>query len=350
MAQNKYSSFKIAAFPDKMQSLIDGKITAPLYVRIKPINSCNHSCGFCAYKSGQYIHDSCDRSDMLSSKKLLEIISDIADIGVKGVVFSGGGEPLIHPARIDAFNLCQEKELKVGVITNGQKLDFKARASLINASWVRVSMDYWDAKSFSYSRGISGRFFDEILDNVFRFGLSKSPTCDLEINFIVTKENCLHILDAVKMVKKLGVSNIRLCPVWGNDFINYHSVIKQTVFNAIQEAQEVLSDDSFNVYSSYSVEESIMRRPYDRCYFNQVCAVVAADYNVYMCHDKSYSNQGVIGNIRDQKFSDLWFSQATKDVFHSFKPQEMCNGHRCSNENRNLFINEVLGCVNDPFA
>jgi MoaA/NifB/PqqE/SkfB family radical SAM enzyme len=349
MAQNKYSSFKIAAFPDKMQSLIDGKITAPLYVRIKPINSCNHSCGFCAYKKGQYIHDSCDRSDTLSTEKLLETIYDIADIGVKGVVFSGGGEPLLHKGIGLVLDLCHARGLKVGMITNGQGMTPTIVSSLVNASWVRVSMDYWDANSFSSSRGVAPKFFNTILENIANLSSHKANTCDLGVNFIVTKENYQHIQEAALMVKEMGVDNIRFCPVWGNDFINYHSSIKNDVAANILETQR-LSNDKFKVYSSYNVSESVMERPYDKCYFNQVCTVIAADYNVYMCHDKSYGDKGVLGSIKNQRFSDLWFSQATKDVFQSFKPQEMCNGHRCSNENRNLFINEVLGCVNDPFA
>jgi MoaA/NifB/PqqE/SkfB family radical SAM enzyme len=349
MIPNKYSSFKIAAYPAKMQSLISGEITAPIYIRVKPINKCNQSCGFCAYRKGQYIHDSCDRSDALSTEKLLEVISDIADIGVKGVVFSGGGEPLIHKGIVPTLDLCHARGLKVGMITNGQAMTPTIANSLINASWVRVSMDYWDGESLSLSRGVAPKFFNKILDNILNLSLHKSDSCDLEINFIVTKENYRHILEAAQMVKAIGVDNIRFCPVWGNDFINYHSPIKDAVMENIQIAQE-LSDDKFRVYSSYSVEESVLERPYNKCYFNQVCAVIAADYNVYMCHDKSYSSVGVVGSIRNQKFSNLWFSQSAKDIFNSFNPQEQCSGHRCSNENRNLFINEVLGCVNDPFA
>jgi MoaA/NifB/PqqE/SkfB family radical SAM enzyme len=348
MVQNKYSSFKIAAFPDKMQSLIDGKITAPLYVRIKPFNGCNHVCHFCAYRKGQYIHNSCDRSDSLTTEKLLEVINDIADIGVKGVVFSGGGEPLLHKGVVQAFDLCNKRGLKIGLITNGQGLTPAIINSLINASWVRVSMDYWDAKSLSESRGVAEKYFDKILANILAFSSKKSESCDLEVNFIVTKGNYQHIQEAARLVKGLGVDNIRFCPVWGTDFVQYHDPIRAEVLQNIDQAKK-LSNDKFKVYSSYEVSGPVFQRPYEKCYFNQVCTVVAADYNVYMCHDKSYSSVGVIGSIKDQKFSELWFSQATKDVFDKFNPQESCNGHRCSSENRNLFINEVLGCSNDPF-
>lgn len=45
--QNKYSKYKIAWNPDKLKSIRDGVLTAPIYVRIKPTNRCQHSCHFC---------------------------------------------------------------------------------------------------------------------------------------------------------------------------------------------------------------------------------------------------------------------------------------------------------------
>ena len=52
MKQNKYSDYKIFAFPEKVQSFREGNVTAPLYVRIKPINRYNHACHWCVYSDG----------------------------------------------------------------------------------------------------------------------------------------------------------------------------------------------------------------------------------------------------------------------------------------------------------
>ncbi len=47
MTSNKYSDKKIFGFPEKIKSFQEERITAPLYVRIKPINRCSHACQWC---------------------------------------------------------------------------------------------------------------------------------------------------------------------------------------------------------------------------------------------------------------------------------------------------------------
>lgn len=49
MNSNKYSDLKIVGFPDKLAAMKAGRITAPIYVRVKPINFCNHHCVFCLF-------------------------------------------------------------------------------------------------------------------------------------------------------------------------------------------------------------------------------------------------------------------------------------------------------------
>jgi 2-iminoacetate synthase ThiH len=45
-----YSSTKPFYFADRLASLRDGAPAAPVHVRIKPTNVCNHDCYFCAYR------------------------------------------------------------------------------------------------------------------------------------------------------------------------------------------------------------------------------------------------------------------------------------------------------------
>ena len=97
--QNKYSDKKIVWFPEKLQSFVDGEITAPLYVRVKPLNRCNHKCFWCVYHEPDLsqMHNDMRVKDMIPMDKMYEILDDFVDMGVKAVTYSGGGEPLMHP-------------------------------------------------------------------------------------------------------------------------------------------------------------------------------------------------------------------------------------------------------------
>jgi MoaA/NifB/PqqE/SkfB family radical SAM enzyme len=110
MLSNKYSDLKIVGFPDKLQSFRDGTITAPIYVRLKPINRCNHDCFFCVYAQSNRkeipatedgldhiiskMHEDMNEADVIPTRKMLEVLDDFKEIGVRAVTYSGGGETL----------------------------------------------------------------------------------------------------------------------------------------------------------------------------------------------------------------------------------------------------------------
>jgi MoaA/NifB/PqqE/SkfB family radical SAM enzyme len=52
-----------------------------------------------------------------------ECISQFHQIGLSGVEFTGGGEPTLHPQFNEIVEFCYDIGLKVGLCTNGAKLD-----------------------------------------------------------------------------------------------------------------------------------------------------------------------------------------------------------------------------------
>lgn len=351
MNKNKYSGFKIVGYPEKLQSFLEGRITAPVYVRLKMTNFCNQKCFWCQYASElSDLHQICDRTSQIPADKVLELIREIHDMGVSAILFSGGGEPLIHPIASEAFDLCYKLGLKYALITNGQALDKKMAQSLKHASWVRLSVDYWDGESLNRFRGVSPKIFDKILTNWANFIEVKDPECDAEINFITTKENHEHIEDVCGLFKLIGSHNIRFCPMYNKDFIAYHEEIKSEVYRRLDNARKLYEDDTFHIYSSYGNLDSIpLHRPYKQCYFCQINPVIAADQNVYYCHDQAYSKPGMIGTVRDKTFREVWYSDATKKLLNETDFQVLCDGIQCSSENRNLAIYKLLESYGDPY-
>ena len=95
---DRYSKQKIVWHPDKLKSFVSNKLTAPLNVRIKPINACNHSCYWCAYHSPDMskMHLDMKPKDMIEIDKLYEILDDFVDMGIKAVTYSQNLKPIIE--------------------------------------------------------------------------------------------------------------------------------------------------------------------------------------------------------------------------------------------------------------
>ena len=351
---NKYSKTKITWFPEKLQSFVAGKITAPIYVRVKPLNRCNHKCFWCVYHEPDLsqMHGGMEKSDTLSLDKMTEILDDFEDMGVKAVTYSGGGEPLMHPDINEILELTLQKGIALSTITNGQFLKGRTAELLTKAKWVRVSIDYCTEEGFVESRRIKGRHFYPILDNIKNFAAIKDDDCDLAVNFIITKENHKDIWKAAELLISLGVENIRFSPMWIDNFNEYHEPIKDWIITELAHIKEHLETERFRIYSSYTYEvfrDDIKHRPYTKCFVMQYNPVVGADMNIYACHNQAYSDDSIIASISDQSFKEAWFSQEAKKFHEGFNCQEICTG-QCASDEKNLYIHELLDCEGDSFV
>lgn len=344
---NKYSNLKIAWFPEKLKSLKDCQITPPVCVRIKPTNRCCHNCYFCVYNYDfSKMHENVYRSDEISLTKMFEILEDLSEMGVKAVTYSGGGEPLFHRDIEAILQKTLDCNLDLSMLTNGQGLTMNISEKMVHAKWIRISMDYWNEKIFSKTRRINEKFFNTIVENIKGFA-AINKNCDLGINYIITKENYDTLIEASEFMLSLGVNNIRFSPLWVPNFYEYHCGIEKIVQQQLKEIYHNYSKDI--IYDSYKIVPDVTKRPYSTCYFMQIVPVIGADYNVYNCHNKAYDQNGLIGSIRDKKFSKVWYSLKTAEYFKTFRPDKVCN-HQCANDQKNKNIHEILKCFGDNYV
>jgi MoaA/NifB/PqqE/SkfB family radical SAM enzyme len=343
----KYSNLKIAWHPEKLKSFANETVTSPIFIRFKPTNRCNNNCFYCAYNADYTgMHPTTNRNDEISREKMLEILSDLKDMGVKSIIYSGGGEPLVYPYIEEALTKTIENGMHFAMITNGQNLKGRVAELLGKADWVRISLDYFNPELFGEIRRIDSSFFNQIKENIKRFVEIKEPTCNLGVNCVVHEKNRKFLYDIAKFCKDLGVETIRFSPVWNPNFIEYHKDSKDYVLRQIERIKEELSGDNFEVYESFSSELSsggLSQRPYKKCFWMQINPVIAADYNVYTCHNKAYDPLGILGSIKDKSFKELWFSEEVAKKFKEFDASENCK-HQCSSEGRNKIIAELLNC------
>jgi MoaA/NifB/PqqE/SkfB family radical SAM enzyme len=337
---NKYSDKKIVWFPEKLNSFLTNNLTSPIYVRIKPTNKCSHNCGFCIYRSN-FMHQDCKSVDELPQEKMKEIIGDLVDMKVRAITFSGGGESLMYPNIERYMDTILLNNINLSIITNGQFLSGDRARLLESASWVRISMDYYDEESFVTARGGIKSWFETIQNNIKNFSLHKSG--DLAVNFIITKENYKHILQVTNWLKDLGVDNVRYSPVYTDNLLEYHMPIMEETSEQIMASKQI---NGIDVYSSYFFPDS--RSIPHRCYFQEIVPVIAANQCVYRCHNSSYTDIGFLGQIKDRSFKSAWFSDDVRQKMRLFRPQ-FCD-KECANNNKNLFIQEIMDIKNDNFV
>jgi len=344
---NVYDVSKLAFHEDKIKSLAKGEISAPIYVRIKPTNKCNHRCFYCSYVPGNDcpVSEDINFLDEIPREKMLEILEDFREIGVKAITFSGGGEPLIYPHIVEVMNKCNEYGIDLSIITNGQELKGEKAEALKNSKWVRISSGEIDAETFEQVRKRPKEWFYELAENIRNFSKIKHPDCELGINFVVNDKNYKSVYDAAKYFKELGVNHVKFTPVYmQTDYFGYHEPLKDSVLEQLKRAREDFDGDGFVVYDTYKNDfelTSLDERKYEKCFIMQIVPVIGADSVVYFCHDKTYTKNGALGSLKEQSFKNLWFSEQAARIFETFNPKYSCK-HHCTYDSRNLLCQEMI--------
>jgi MoaA/NifB/PqqE/SkfB family radical SAM enzyme len=346
MKENVYDISKLTFHPEKIRALAEGKITAPISARIKPTNKCDHKCFYCAYTPGNgcSVSETINMKDEIPKVKLLEVLTDFSEMGVKAVTYSGGGEPLIYPDISEAMRKTLDLGIDLSIITNGQKLCGEKAEILKDAKWVRISASENNAQLFSETRKRPASWFYELQDNIRQFALHKSSECELGINYVVNKKNSKEVYNSVKYFMELGVNHIKFTPLCNADFREYHKDIKEDVLSQIEKARKDFSGPNFVVYDTYKNDfelTGLYDRKYPVCYFKQVVPVIAADSKVYFCHDKTYNKQGILGDLKNMSFKELWFSKDTEKRFKEFDPRKYCQ-HHCTYDSRNILTERII--------
>ena len=340
-----YSSLKFLHFKDHLQAMEQDRIVSPVHIRVKPMNHCNHSCWYCAYRTDDLaLGDEMQEQDSIPAEKMLELAYEFVDIGVKAVTFTGGGEPLLYKPLPEVIEILAEGNVRVAALANGSNL--KGRIADVFAqhgTWVRISIDAWDDESYVKSRGARSKDFSRLIENIRAF-TARDTECVLGVSFIVGHDNYKHIAEVCTLFKDCGVNHVKISgAVVSNDAAGnntYHQKIKQDVALQINEAMDLM-DDTFTILDHYHDLEERFEKKYQTCPFLQFLTVIGADQAVYTCQDKAYTNTGHMGSIANNTFKEFWFSDENQNFLRTFDPSSQCQ-HHCVSHAKNLAIHEYL--------
>ena len=111
-----------------------GERVYPVGLEVSPSGACNASCNFCFYANSGELGE--HRNVFLAEERALRLIAEAAELGVKAVTWTGGGDPSLHPqiaAMVEAVN---DRGLEQGMFTNCLAAPRYDPAKL---AWVRVT-------------------------------------------------------------------------------------------------------------------------------------------------------------------------------------------------------------------
>jgi MoaA/NifB/PqqE/SkfB family radical SAM enzyme len=311
----QFSSDKILKHLDRVNDWLIGNNPAPITVELDMTNLCNHKCPECVVNYFR-VSDNNTLAPSLAKK----IICQLAQSKVRGLIFTGGGEPLCNPYTLQAVELAKNTDLDVGFITNGTLLDeHSGRILLSNCTWLRVSVDSATAQVFKKTHGLGEEAFDKVVKNLGILVKAKKALkskCTIGVGFLTTESTLSDMEKAAKLYKNLGVDYLQFRPMQihrGGKFDYHWAQVDDKIAECLK-----YSGNGFEVlYSKHKYEmaqDPEYGRYYKKCYGQQFATVISASGKMYICcHLRGYEKY-CIGDFNKQSFKEIWNSKKRRSV------------------------------------
>jgi len=324
--QDYYSSLKIFHHKDRLDALKADKPTIPIHVHLIPTNRCNQNCNFCAYRKEGYSSKSTfDAREQIPTKKLLSLVDDFAEIGVKAVELTGGGEPTVHPGFVDLCNALKANSIDYGVVTNGINQSPSITDALAKASWVRFSRDSATPETYSRIRCVPKHQYYASRRHTKTVLKVCGPNTIVGVGFVVTKHNWIETALAIAQAKEDGADNIRISAVFQSEGVSYFDDFASKVISQLNYAKRKYEDEKFRIFDLFSdrLQDLEQQSPdYDTCHIQKLMTYIGADQNVYRCCVTAYNSLGLLGSIKGQSFKRFWQDPTTVEKLRSFNAKQ----------------------------
>lgn len=354
-APMSYSDFKPAWHLDKIAQMRDGLQIVPSQVQLIISDFCNNACQFCAFRMegytsnqhfGQWTADGFTNNPnrMIDHDKCIEIMCDMAAMGVRAIQFTGGGEPTVHPRHLEVFRAALDFGLQASLVTNGNILRAGWEAVLPRFAWIRVSLDAGRAVTYAKIRRVPESMFSVALQNLQALAeATRNTGTVLGASFVITKDNYLEVLDAAKVVARTRCPSIRYAVAFTPELEKYYD---EEMLGEIEEQlhyAELLADqEHFVIHNQVSLRLDDLRsgRPaHSFCGYQQFNVYIGGDLNVYRCCNTAYNDLGLVGSLRDQSFADFWQSQEKEEAYGGFDARAC---EHCAFNEKNRLINYLV--------
>ena len=294
------SAGKLTHFLPRLDKLLRTGFCWPLTVEIDPTNECTRNCANCA---GNRLKN---EQAFLSLDFMKEIINQIKPF-CKGIIFTGGGEPLRNGHTIEAIKFAKEQGLNVALVTNGD---------LINKEIAKQLVKYCTYIRFSY-------YYDDPWDRVSLLVKARNQAnsqCTIGTSFLTDLSKVRLIGGAIRQAKEAGVDYMQFRP--------YHADTTD-IGGLLHSYKKKFDSESFKVvitdYKYSNMQERTERKKsYPICLADNFRTVIGADGKVYPdCFTRGDENFS-LGDLHKQSFEEIWKSDRRKTIMKNKLDMENC--------------------------
>jgi radical SAM protein with 4Fe4S-binding SPASM domain len=289
------------------------------YLELHITDVCNSNCYFCNQKDLRIQGKEIDFGILKS------FLTQMKSYGLRGVRISGGGEPTTYSRLDDLLDLLLFLQIKlIRFDTNGISLTPELSRKLISTGLqhLHVSLQAPTGKTWSLITGKNPCYYERIVNNIDAFSeLDVDNKVDINVSFVFD-ENTYIELEKIVQFSKAHTVNYFIHAINSYDYSDFFKrACIPELMRQIKQTPELKSSCQWALVS-LNVEPWMHKLPdrfYDSiCFAPWTSALVKSNGDVYRCCEHQHE-LGILGNINNDAFIDLWNDVKIKDIRYRAK-------------------------------
>ncbi len=322
-----------------LAGVLDGQsaYVGPEHVVIDPTNRCNNNCLPCWTNSpllGELRPSPAWFKQEMPREMLLGLIDELAGMGTRRIRFTGGGEPLLHPAIFEAVERVKSHGMICAVTTNFSAISREGVLRLARSGVDELTVSLWAGTPTTYSRAHPNKTektFEIIESHLKLFHEHKTPGSEVilaNVLFSMNFQETREMLDFALRVQADGMyftlvdsvhlrtDGLLLTPPHLQVLRDHLPQVKRKVDQLHGERRAFRLDNwdgllervnSIGATKGDYDAERVERIP---CYVGWIFARVLPNGDLAPCC------RGVnkpMGNLRNQSFAEIWHSETYRE-------------------------------------
>lgn len=311
---------------------------------------CNFKCVMCeCFSPFSKVKETRIEKRVMNMSLIEKVLREAKSMGVKEVIPSTMGEPLLYKEFDKIIDLCHELSLKLNLTTNGswpiKGVETWATRILPITSDIKIS---WNGSTSKTHESIMiGSKWNQAIDNLKTLlrirdnyalqGINRS-NITLQLTFMAS--NIDEVPGLIRLAIDLGVDRIKGHHLWAHfDEIKYlslkHSQENIAIWNkVVQESLEIAATNFLPNGKSIILEHftsldpisNVTIPPEAECPFLGKEAWVNAegDFNPCCAPDTERKSLGYFGNLNHQSLKEIWASKTYEDLKQNYMQYSLC--------------------------
>lgn len=343
MADNiRMDSHKLIYHPETVGRWLKGENIYPIEMEISPSGACNHRCIFCAVDYIGY------QPNFLDKDIILRDVKHMSDKGLKSIICSGEGEPLLNKNMPDIANGIKACNVDVAMSTNGVLFtEEKVKDCLGAFTWVRYSVASMENDSYDkIQRGKSGdlELVKTNLQAAVREKRDKGYRTTLGVQCLLMPENMEQLPNMAKQLQEIGVDYLTVKPYSQHLHSENSFQIDYVAMLELEQDMKQFATDEFAVYFRANAMKKMHREKcYKQCYGLPFMTHIDAKGNVWPCVAHIGTEEFCYGNIYEQTFEEIWEGNRRQEVIQKLEMSDINKVCReaCRLDEINKYLNEL---------